>query len=322
MNTSPGGAPGGALQPLERVVGFRATCTGAFAGSSGAATSDPYTTPREVASQAPPPKSQSFDTPRSPVSLLRGLELSDRGSKSAPTPVFKLPEVLPTREQETPTTATAANPATSWAEGCEERSRRSTSLAIQIPERVENKPLIRPLSGDQKPRMLRRVPEPPIAPSAITAPAVVQLLLASQASAAAEQLRVEQNAFCRRNNLKQAYDCHEKLVKLQAQARQLEAEVGSDWVWVPRQTNQKAFASNQPRRPRSSAPARRSVLDDVCTDGSKRQSLDWADWYQIPHGNIAAADYCSGLDDSLFDSEQKHSSGAYQLSPRCQRLAS
>jgi hypothetical protein len=110
-------------------------------------------------------------------------------------------------------------------------------------------------------------------PAAITAPAVVQLLLAAQAAKAAERLRQELAYHCDRNNMKHAYLCQEQRRVLEAHAQRLEA----------------AGASQDPKL----------VFSKTNTANHKQIELsvgkvDWEGWYDLPHGNIAAAEYCAG----------------------------
>eukprot|EP00192_Tetraselmis_astigmatica_P011602 CAMPEP_0117677094 /NCGR_PEP_ID=MMETSP0804-20121206/16558_1 /TAXON_ID=1074897 /ORGANISM="Tetraselmis astigmatica, Strain CCMP880" /LENGTH=349 /DNA_ID=CAMNT_0005486347 /DNA_START=287 /DNA_END=1336 /DNA_ORIENTATION=- len=163
-----------------------------------------------------------------------------------------------------------------------DRSPRSVSCAILIPDRRPERETRR--ASDATSRVIRRVPEPPAAPTAVTAPAVVQLLMASQAAAAAEQLRAEQMAYCQRNNMQQAYECQERLRIVQAQLQQLEADADI----LPRRTAATRSLS---------MPLIHGHAGNLATDSSATKHCDWADWYAQPYGNIAAADYCSGLDD-------------------------
>ena len=163
---------------------------------------------------------------------------------------------------------------------------RTSSPSILIPDRADaaarraRASVSQCLNHDHG-RVLRWVPEPPAAPTAVTAPAVVQLLLASQAAATAEHLYAEQMACCRRNNLKKAYEYQERLRVVQAQLEQLEADVD--------------MATSPSRLVDRSSRGARS--HQGCNGLASAKSCDWAGWYAQPHGNIAAADYCSGLDD-------------------------
>ena len=147
------------------------------------------------------------------------------------------------------------------------------STAVEIPALRS-----RVVAEAERPRVIRRVPEPPAAPAAITAPAVVQMLLASQATAAAEQARLEQNAMCRRNNLKQAYAAQEKLLSYQAKAERLEAELSGD-------------SQLQHRR----VPGRHRTYTGAAQEAGR---CEWQEWYQRPQCR-AVADFCSGLEDTV-----------------------
>lgn len=161
-----------------------------------------------------------------------------------------------------------------------ERSSSSPSTPISIP--IRNTSLhaaaARSRSETDTGRVLRRVPEPPIRPTAVTAPAVVQLLLAAQAAAAAERLRQELAYHCDRNNMKRAYVCQEKRRVLEAHAQRLEAE-----------------GAQLPDDPTSPVALRRTA-----SEAGFQSKVDWEGWYDLPHGNIAAAEYCAGEAEKAF----------------------
>eukprot|EP00873_Tetraselmis_striata_P009205 jgi/Tetstr1/429469/TSEL_019377.t1 len=158
-----------------------------------------------------------------------------------------------------------------------ERTCSSGSTPIYIPTRQA---CIHASSARDRPdsdstRVLRRVPEPPIRPAAVTAPAVVQLLLAAQAAAAADRLRQELAYHCNHNNLKLAYALQEKRRVLEARAHRLQSEGTPSCEQLPNPTSP----------PTNHRTQRQDVL---------KNKVEWEGWYDLPHGNIAAAEYCAG----------------------------
>jgi len=175
--------------------------------------------------------------------------------------------------------------------------------AIPIPSHTTTKKL-EACSNDTKPRVLRRVPEPPITPAAVTAPAVVQQLLAAQVDAAAQQMRAQQQVLCQQNMLEQAYEVQERLRALQFQASRLKASIADPHEYLGGHGRPQAKASL------SSAPVHTRSL------ASTSFQVNWESWYSIPHGNLAAADYCAGAVESRHTCSHRHCEACQRLQVR------
>eukprot|EP00951_Prasinocladus_malaysianus_P014067 scaffold107002_cov28-Prasinocladus_malaysianus.AAC.2 len=329
------GAMSAAVEPNDRVVGFALSQNiGADCRTEPETAGNPIHTMSEPdifnfkkSELQSPHDSTSSVTNRSCVSLLSLRRDSDLGGPSGCDPYSARPENVPSREarkEKLQLLRASANPARALIPSPGSVSggqvvpsssvMRPCSLSPSAPSPAINIPAPNSLHAgvvspaNESARLLRRVPAPPVDPAAVTAPAVVQALLAAKVAAAVERLRAQQNKCCLQNNFAQAYVCQQELWNLQAEADHLQAQAKYDafkfgnghdsHLWATARAGAAGRACAAPEATELRAEPRKAEC-----------FVDWQGWYQIPHGNIAAADYCSGL------GEPKHCSSASLHTP-------